>query len=321
MRALIVSELRQRIRGKRWWGLLLIWFLVLYGFTSLVRNGAKNAFSFQPEFADPVGIVMFGSLVLFVLGLMCLIVPSLTSTSINGERDRGTLAVLQSTMMRPHQIFLAKFISALITAAAFLAATIPLTLWAGSEGGITFGRTVIVYFLLLLTAALLVVIGLVASAIVRRPSLSAVAAYSMVFFLTIGTPILFALSLTTAEERDFERMVGWRWAILAPNPFVVVSDAAPRADSDRFFGSNDPLNGIRDSVRSARRPPQPRRVNEFGEPVETFEPLDDARFEEGAPLWPTGMAIQAALAALGIYIVVKRLKVPARKLGTGERIA
>lgn len=320
MKALIASELRQRIRGKRWWGLLAIWFLVLYGFTALVRQGAKHAFSFEPEFADPVGIVMFGSLVLFVLGLMCLVIPSLTSTSINGERDRGTLAVLQSTLMRPHQILIAKLGSAMIAATAFLAATIPLTLWAGTEGGIGFGRTVVVYLLLLITAALLVVIGLVASAVVRRPSLSAVAAYSMVFLLTIGTPILFALSLATAEERDFERLVGWRWAILAPNPFVVVSDAAPRTGSDRFF-NNDPLEAIRDGVRSARRPPQPRTVNEFGEPVESFQSLENSEPDDGPALWPTGMAIQAALAGVGIYIVIRKLKVPARKLGTGERIA
>lgn len=319
MRALIFSELRQRIRGKRWWVLLGIWFFIIFGFTALVRNGAKSAFRFDPDFADPIGNVMFGSLVLFVLGLMSLVIPSLTSTSINGERDRGTLAVLQSTMMRPGQIFTAKFVSALIVAVAFLAATVPLTLWAATEGGISFGRTVIVYVLLLVSSALLVVIGLAASSLVRKPSLSAVAAYSMVFLLTIGTPILFGLSLATAEERDFERQVGWRWAILAPNPFVVVADAAPRAGRDRFF-SNDPLAGIRDSVREARRPPRARGgMIEFDpeNPQENF----DLEYGAGAALWPTGMAIQAALAALGVYIVIRKLRVPARRLGTGERIA
>ncbi|MGI8773721.1 MAG: ABC transporter permease [Actinomycetota bacterium] len=319
MRALISSELRQRIRGKRWWILLGIWFFIIFGFTSLIRNGAKSAYRFDPEFADPIGNVMFGSLVLFVLGLMSLIIPSLTSTSINGERDRGTLAVLQSTMMRPGQIFLAKFVSALIVAAAFLAATVPLTLWAATEGGISFGRTVIVYVLLLVSSALLVVIGLAASSLVRKPSLSAVAAYSVVFLLTIGTPILFGLSLATAEERGFERMVGWRWAILAPNPFVVVADAAPRAGEDRFF-SNDPLAGIRDSVRQARKPPRPRGAEGVIE-FDPENPQEEFEFGGGAALWPTGMAIQAALAAIGVYIVIRKLKVPARRLGTGERIA
>lgn len=319
MRALIVSELRQRIRGKRWWVLLIVWFLVLFGFTALVREGAKAAFSWQPEFADPVGIVMFGSLVLFVLGLICLVIPSLTSTSINGERDRGTLAVLQSTMMRPHQILLAKSISALITAAAFLAATVPLTLWAGSEGGITFGRTVIVYFLLLLISALLVIVGLTASAVIRKPSLSAVAAYSMVFLLTIGTPILMALSMLAFGEPEDDD-VGLRWAILAPNPFVVVADAAPRTTDDRFF-NNDPLSGIRDGIRQLR---SPRRFYMEGDlQVGSEEVLTNVpeHPEEGPAVWPVGMAIQAVLAAAGIYIVIRKLRVPARRLGTGERIA
>jgi ABC-type transport system involved in multi-copper enzyme maturation permease subunit len=322
MGPLIVSELRQRIRGKRWWILLVLWTLLLTGFTALVRAGAKQASTFS-GIETSVGPIMFGSLVLFLLGLSTLVVPALTSTSINGERDRGTLAVLQSTMWRPGHIALAKFVAAMIIGTAFLMASLPLVLWAASEGGVQGGRAAIVYVLLFLIFALFAAIGLAASAMIRKTSLATLASYGVVFLLTVGSPILFGLSLAGApQESTFQRQVGWRWALLAPNPFVVVADAAPRGGQP----FNDPLEGIRQAVREARRPPLSSRDGmsnlrfdpQTGEAIDlgTGEPLRDP-----PALWPTGMLIDAALIALAAYIVMDRLKVPARKLRMGERVA
>lgn len=335
MTALVVAELRQRIRGKRWWILLALWVLALYGLVALTRAGAVNEASFSPDIR--IGAVMFGSLVLFVLGLACLIVPSLTSTSINTERDRGTLAVLQSTLLRPRDIVVAKFLAGLAIAIGFIVATLPLALWSFSEGGVEAGRAVIVYLILVLMAALLLLVGLAASAIVRRPALSAVAAYGLVFLLTIGTPILFALSLLGAPEVGFERQVGWRWVILAPNPFVVLADAAPRSEVASF---TDPLEGIRDAVRESRRPPTRFRGGALPFDPDTGEPLppdqmpipqeeffgDEPFFVDepvGEPpaLWPAGAAIDAALGLVAAYLARERLRVPARRLAPGERVA
>jgi ABC-type transport system involved in multi-copper enzyme maturation permease subunit len=330
MTALVLSELRQRIRGKRWWILLLLWTFILGGLTWLVRNGARNETIFDPNLQ--VGPVMFGTLALFVLGLACLVVPALSSTAINGERDRGTLAVLQSTLLRPRDIILAKFLAGMVMATGFLAATIPLALWSFTEGGMEAGRALVVYLILLLINALLVMLGLVASALVRRPALSAAAAYGMVFMLTIGTLILYGLSLASAPQTDsefaFERQIGWRWAILAPNPFVILADAAPRSQGQRF---SDPLEGIRGAVRDSRRPPR-RFDPETGALLdpETGEPLgggdgaflfDPEPSDEPPPLWPTGMAIDGFFALLAAYLARERLRIPARRLPSGERVA
>jgi ABC-type transport system involved in multi-copper enzyme maturation permease subunit len=321
MGPLIVSELRQRIRGKRWWIMLVLWTLLLTGFTALVRSGAKQAADFT-GLEESVGPIMFGSLVLFLLGLSTLVVPALTSTSINGERDRGTLAVLQSTMWRPRDIALAKFVAAMIIGASFLVASLPLVLWAASEGGVQGGRAAIVYVLLFLIFALFAAIGLAASAMIRKPSLATLASYGVVFLLTIGSPILFGLSLASApQENTFQRQVGWRWALLAPNPFVVVADAAPRG-GEPF---SDPLEGIRDAVRSARGAPgfsEPATVETIdSDGNRTVEVFGDPESLRDPALWPTGMLIDAGLIALAAYIVMDRLKVPARKLRMGERVA
>ncbi|HEU4480497.1 MAG TPA: ABC transporter permease subunit, partial [Actinomycetota bacterium] len=325
MTALVLSELRQRIRGKRWWILLALWTLALTGLLWLVKRGTEAANSFDPEpIRVQAGTVMFGSLALFVLGLACLVIPALTSTSINGERDRGTLAVLQSTLLKPRDIVMAKFVAAMLIALAFLGATFPLALWCTTEGDVDLGRMVAVYLILVLMCALMCLIGLTASTLIRKPSLSAVAAYGAVFVLTAGSPIIFALSLASAPQVGFEREVGWRWVILAPDPFVILADAAPRTTEDTFTFS-DPLEGIRDAVRGARRPPRPvdpatgLPLDQDG--VVVFENVFQEPEREPPALWPTGVLIDLAIAGLCAWACLHRLRIPARRLAVGERVA
>src|SRR5918999_4707792 len=117
------SELMQRLRGKRWWFLIALWTLALFGVTLLVRIGAERAIVSNgglPAQADlDYGATMFGALMLFTLVLVCLVIPSLTSTSVNSERAQGTFAVLQATLLRPHEILLAKLLSGLIVTVGF----------------------------------------------------------------------------------------------------------------------------------------------------------------------------------------------------------
>ncbi len=334
MNALIRSDLKQRTRGKRWWILLALWTLLLLALLAFVRSAAVRSQQFVSiegqlrQAREPVGPTMFGSLMLFTLILACLIVPSLTSTTINGERERGTFAVLQATMLRPWEIFFAKFFSALATTGAFLLATVPLTLWCLSEGGVDVTRVVVTYLILVLLCAVLLAVGLMTSTFLRRPALSAVASYGVVFALTLGSLIIFGLSLVTAPTEevtievrrgpDFtteQQVIGWRWLLLAPNPFVVLADAAPRREVPRdqlTFGAPDPLAAIRDGARAIRRPPE----MQFGGRAEVVGPE-----EEPPAVWPAGMAIELALALGAGYLTIRRLRIPAHRLAPGQRVA
>lgn len=259
---------------------------------------------------------MFGSLALFVLGLAAVIVPSLTSTSINGERDRGTLAVLQATLYRPHRIYGAKFAAALITAGVFLVVTIPLGVWSFTEGDVGVGRVLMVYVVLVVASALFIAVGLAASALVQRPALSAMAAYAFIFLLTIGSPILYGLSLLSAEQQvrqveirggegtftEVTQEIGPRWLLLAPNPFVVLADASPRT-SERI---DDPLSAIREAARTSR---------------ETQGSVVFRREGEPPALWPAGLVIDLGLLALAAFLTLRKLQIPARRLARGQRVA
>ncbi len=314
MGALLASELKQRIRGRRWWYLLVAWTATLSFLLLQVRGAALNTLVERPEYVGPI---MFGSLMMMVMGLSALVIPSLTATSINGERDRGTLAILQATLYRPWEIALAKLGAACITATVFLGATLPLALWSFAEGGVGVGRFVATYLVLFVGVYLFAVFGLAISSIVRRSSLSATATYGLVALLTIGSPILFGLSMATAEQRlvtiktpsgqtfeSYETRLGWRWLLLAPNPFVVLADAAP---SDSTEGINEPLEAIRQAVRSTRSEAQ----GAF------FGPSN----REAPPVWPVGLLMDLVVAGIGWVLVVNRLRVPTRKLAVGERVA
>ena len=326
----MMAELKQRLRGRRWWWLLLAWVVVLFLISLLVWTGAERQAEFEAQFTgDPfieVGPVMFGTLALFILGLMSLVLPSLTATGINAERDRGTLAILQTTLLQPWEITLAKFLSGFLTALAFLAVTAPLTIWSMAEGGVPVVRVLVVYLVLAVAAAVYLVIGLAMSALIRRPGLSALASYVAVFALTAGLPIAFALSLLSARETVETRfpgtnqtftttrtVIGWRWILLAPDPFVVLADAAPRQRGEFI---NDPLTALRSGVRASRE--QADRPLEEG----VDAPLEETVVRgEPPPVWPTGLAIQLGLFAVAGYAVIRRLQVPARRLAAGERIA
>jgi ABC-2 type transport system permease protein len=309
MRALVMSEITQRVRGRRWWLLLILWTLVLFGLTWIVYTGMSRTGT-----GDAIGPPMFGALMLFTLALVCLVVPSLTSTSINGERNQGTFAVLQATMLRPAEIFAAKLVSGLIIAAAFLAATIPLTLWCMVEGGVALGRVLVTYALLLVVSGVFLSVGLATSTFLRRPALSAVSAYAAVFLLTIGTLIGFGLAMLTAPEREVrgqgfttvESPVEWRWVLLSPNPFVVLADAAPRSQA----GLADPLNGIRDLARTSRQ-----------SNADTSSGFLTGPEESPPAVWPTGLAIEALLTAGAAYATIRKLRIPAYKLAPGQRVA
>jgi hypothetical protein len=192
---------------------------------------------------------------------------------------------------------LAKLGAATAMAGVFLAATLPLALWCAAEGGVGAWPLAVAYLLLLATSVVLAAVGLAASALIRRGPLAAVAAYAVVFALTIGSPIVFGLSFVSASERGFE--VGWRWVLLAPDPVVVLADAVP-SHSPRVA---DPLGYLGTAVRDLRR---------------------EGPYSPGSsspPLWPTGLALQLALAAAGTGVAIRRLRVPARRLAPGERVA
>lgn len=344
LRTVAVQEFRLRIRAGRWRVLLGLWFGVVLVFAVLLRLGLGAVT--PPEDDRPFGPPLFGGVMLFVLGLGLLVVPALTAQSVNGDRERGTLATLQVTLLSAAEIGLGKLAAAWGTALAFLALTLPIVAWALLEGGLPLGNVLVTLVVVGLLLGVVCAVSQAMSALLARSIASALLSYLAVFTLTIGTLISFGLATALTSERvtqtydapvfaedgsivegrtQTETYVSQQarpdrvWPLLAPNPFVVLADSAPRlpqrvdprtgALADRPL---DPLGVLGDAVREARRAPTAPGAHVVLQPEDTARP--------GA-VWPYGLALDLLLAVAAVVLTLRRLRTPVRKLPRGVRIA
>jgi hypothetical protein len=112
------------------------------------------------------------------------------------------------------------------------------------------------------------------------------------------------------------------WWLLAPSPYVVVSDAAPRPQVGRF-GVEDPLSLIREGAREARLgPPASQDYCYFDQAgAQERERQRAAEREALGVMWPFGLAADLALGAAFTVVAVRRLRTPTRTLARGTRVA
>ncbi|MGI8536022.1 MAG: ABC transporter permease [Mycobacteriales bacterium] len=341
------QEFRLRIRAGRWRWLLAVFFAILLGFTALLRAGLGQLAAEELPFK---GTILYGGLMLFVLGLALLVVPALAAQSVNGDRERGTLATLQVTRLSAGEITLGKFAAAWGTALVFLALTLPLVGYAMTQNGVPLSRVVVVTVVVALLLGTVCAISLWLSAVLSRTTTSGVLAYLAVFGLSIGTLILFGLMTAVTTETytqtypsstacppgppgsPVQRNCGRSpqtyestrartdrtWWLLAPNPFVVLADAAPQLPDDRPDGREDgirardldPLGQIGGIVRGLRAAPVDDSFETSARPQ-----------AESRSVWPTGLAINVALGAGALALTTRRLRTPTRTLPKGQRVA
>ena len=284
VRTIAVLELRQRLRTSRWPVVIGIWFLIIGAVAGLTWWAVSN----QP---GDRGATLYDVVLFFVLGLGMLVVPSLTATSVNGDREHGVLATLQTTLLTPADIVIGKLVAAWVISLAFLLAASPFLVWAWIAGGVEAGRMLLAVAVLVFVLAVVCALGLMFSSLTARTISSAVLTYLTVAALTFGTVIAFLLSIpimsTQASVRVKVLPDTWfqqhqpanpdgnanieptaadcvyvnrtqsimhterTWWLLALNPFVVVADAAPSRKPLPYLGF-EPLQMISDGTRSAR---------------------------------------------------------------------
>ena len=293
VRTIAVLELRQRLRTSRWPVVIGIWFLVI---------GAVAGLTWWAVYSQPRdrGTTLYDVVLFFVLGLGMLVVPSLTATSINGDREHGVLATLQTTLLTPADIVIGKLVAAWAISIAFLLAASPFLAWAWIAGGVEVGRMLLAVAVLVFVLAVVCALGLMFSTLTARPISSAVLTYLTVAALTFGTVIAFLISMPILATQQSVRVKvvpdTWfqqidpanpdgksttgptaadcvyitreqtilhterTWWMLALNPFVVVADAAPSRKAVNYLGF-EPLQLISDGARTARLGTTPDSLN------------------------------------------------------------
>jgi ABC-type transport system involved in multi-copper enzyme maturation permease subunit len=317
------QEFRIRLRTGRWRWLLVGWAVLLAGFTLVLDLALSTSYGFEN---DRQGVPLFGIIMLFVLGMMLVISPALTSQAINGDRERGTLATLQVTALRPMEIALGKLAAGWGVGLAALTLTLPFTGYAMTKGGVTVIRVAAVYAVVALLIGVVCATSLGLSALFVRTITSALLSYLLVTALSVGTLIAFSLVLPLVSDSRAQRNPDgteitysqqhqeFVWWLLAPNPFVVVADAAPPVEPtvvggvEQEVGEYDILGMIGQGVRALRQPPEAY----YG---------GDKAADPDLPVWPYGLGFNVLLGIGAIAITANRLRTPTAKLPPATRIA
>jgi ABC-type transport system involved in multi-copper enzyme maturation permease subunit len=350
LRTVAVLELRQRVRSTRWKTALIVWFLVV-GLITLLTTGAFSVLMGGSS-DDSYGGTVYSIVVGFVLFLGLLVAPTLSSGAINGDRNAGTLATLQVTLLSPAEIVLGKLAAAWIAALAFLVASIPFLVWALAGGGVHWLALLTTVLMLALVLGVVCAIGLGFSAVVGKTSGSAVLTYLTVGGITAVLPILFGLlvpvTTTTQSVRVWDVEPGYTWEettapecewqthevdvwhsertwwLLAPNPFVVVADAQPlKGDPELLADDGNMLAVLQYGVRYARTGndgPQDwcSGMSMDGSPAAS--PVEPVKVTDQL-VWPWGLGFDLLLGAAGVVVAVNRLRIPTGELARGTRVA
>lgn len=341
VRTVALLELRLRVRSSRWPAVLGAWVVTVYGVVGLLWLATRQT-------AGTGSGVFYGTTLFLVLGLGLLVVPSLTSGSINGDRDHGVLATLQTTLLTPAEIVVGKLLAACAVAGVLLLAAMPVLVFAVVTGGVGLGALLLALLALCVVLTATCAAGLAYSTLTARPATSVVLTYLTVGALAVGTLVVFAAATPLTLEETERRVVvpapvdadstGLQttcvettqtrpelhteriWPLLALNPFVVVADAGPPPTTPTT--SFEPLGAISDGARAARRGVSDDPV------VECWNESDDAAAEvardrdelRGYPLWPLGLAGYGVAGVAAVMIAVRRTRTPVRALPKGIRI-
>lgn len=346
-------ELMQRIRSTKWKTLLIAWFI---GIGAICVLFAAAIYSVSGDSNESIGPVIFATNVFFVLFMGLLITPSFSSTAINGERDKGTLAILQASLLTPLEITLGKLLASWTAAMSFLIVSLPFIFWAYAAGDVSLMATVSSILAMALVLLVICAVSLYFSSRSPKTSGSTLSSYGFVALVSVITCLIWALLLGTTqtevtvrgyEGADFDTLTGEPtrcvpanrtttigqqdhfWPLLAVNPFILVADvASPQTESYNSADQQDyVLRTMAAGVRSTRVDP----ITEYNfdyycdengnlrNPGELEDLYNTTR--TGAPLWPVGILIYVTVGGLAIWRTTKRLQTPYKVLHKGVRIA
>ncbi len=341
-------ELRQRVRGAAWYvllGVFVLIVLIVTIFTTIATAAVETP-----------GAVLYSLIVYFVLLLGTLVTPALSGNAINGDRENGTLATTQVTLVTTSQLVFGKLLAAWATALAFLVAALPFLIFALALGGASLDTAIVSILILALELGVVAAVGVGLSGLIRRPLFSVVVTYLVVAGLSIGTVIAFSLGGFVSQEtvRVENEVVDWDassteidpktgypvdavcktevyeyqqprfdrvWWILAANPYVLLADAVPT-----HFGAggypDDVFGSLKFTVRQAQIPPaEDLGYSECDIINYPAGPTPEEIVDQTVPSWAVGLALHLLLAGGLLAGAITRTHAPSKRLSAGSRVA
>jgi ABC-2 type transport system permease protein len=249
--AIIVKELRGRMRGRRAFIILTLHVLLLtlfaWMFQRLNEETLANLGSYggQATYASAsVGRGIFIGLMMLQTLMVAVLAPAATAGAISSEREHQTLELLAVTPISSLAIVLGKLLSALAWVFVLVLASIPVTALVFVYGGVAPDDLLRGYVVLFATVIGLGSVGIFFSALTRRTGASTGLTFVTTLALVIGSFFLWIFLSNTSEVSPTGLRKQPSEALLYLNPFVAQADVACGTESGGFGGSCTIMSGL-----------------------------------------------------------------------------
>lgn len=250
--AIIVKELRGRMRGRRAFIILTIHVLLLAAFAWMFEQLneqsilSMGSYGGQATYASAsIGRGVFSGLLMLQTLMVAVLAPAATAGAISSEREHQTLELLTVTPISSIAIVLGKLFSALAWIFVLVLASIPVTALVFVFGGVAPDDVVRGYVVLLATVVGLGSIGIFFSALTRRTGASTGLTFVATLVLMVGSIFMFVFLAGTSDvgSNGLRKMPSQ--AILWLNPFVAQADVAcGTEDGTSYSGYCGFMSGI-----------------------------------------------------------------------------
>src|SRR5215475_8174321 len=146
MNAVLIKEMRTRMRGKRAFLVIEGYILTLSAILALIYFVLnKNA---PTSLANQAGSVLTPVLIFVQMGLICLIAPTFSASAISSEREQQTFDLLVTSLAGPGTILAGKVGAALSYLLLTLFGSLPLMSLVYSLGGVSLGNISLAYLVM-----------------------------------------------------------------------------------------------------------------------------------------------------------------------------
>lgn len=183
-------EVRTSARTVKLCALILIFNGILALISFLILNDMMEQSQYSGVMAYD-GLVNMYSIMSYVeFSMFMLVIPSSTSGSISGERERKTLDMLLSSKMNPYSIVIGKLMASLNMVMLLAISSLPVLSIVFLFGGITVADLVVMLITLLISGIFVGSIGILFSAVCKKTTTATVLSYSSILALIAGTYVL-----------------------------------------------------------------------------------------------------------------------------------
>jgi ABC-2 type transport system permease protein len=233
--AILVKDLRGRMRGRRAFITMTIYLLLLAGFGWMIERLSEQSVSFSScpgcggssQFASAsVGRGVFVGILMLQTLIVAVFAPASTAGAISGEREHQTLDLLAVTPISSLAIVLGKLLSALAWMFVLVIASIPITGLVFLFGGVAMDDLLRGYVVVLATAIGMGSVGIFFSSLLKRTGASTGLTFIVVIALAVGTVFLYLWSVGTSARDVNGQPETPPQVILWLNPFVAQADVA-----------------------------------------------------------------------------------------------